>query len=98
MNPEAWPFVSWQNNAIGAAALGATVGIAVWFGRTPLEAVHPPTDRAVVDALQLRFWPAACAACGARARARCGGCRTPLCRGHATGRALDPRCPTCRGA
>lgn len=95
MNPTAWPFVSWQNNVIGATFLAATIGIAIRPGRTPLEAVLPRIDRAVVDALQLRIRRLACATCGARARARCAGCRAPACPQHATGAALAPRCPAC---
>ena len=93
MNPDAWPFVSWQNNAIAVAFLAATVAIAIWPGRTPLEAVHPPTDRAVVDALQLRMWRVACARCNQRGRARCIRCRAAVCPGHVGGGALTPRCP-----
>jgi hypothetical protein len=96
LNPTAWPFVSWQNNTIGAAALAATIGIAIWLGRTPLEAVHPPSDRAVVDALQLRVWPRACSACATGARTRCVECRNPICPRHAAGPALAPRCAACR--
>jgi membrane-bound metal-dependent hydrolase YbcI (DUF457 family) len=96
MNPTAWPFVSWQNNVIGVTFLATTVGIAIWPGRTPLESVHPQIDRAVVDALQLRVWRAACASCEGRASARCAGCRAALCPRHAAGGTLAPRCSDCR--
>jgi hypothetical protein len=48
MNPDAWPFYSWQNISAAFALLGWTVGIAVVARRTPLEAIMPELDRKLV--------------------------------------------------
>lgn len=45
MNPDAWPFYSWQNIGSAIALIGWTIGIARYRARTPLEAVMPRLDR-----------------------------------------------------
>lgn len=97
LNPHAWPFVSWQNNLVGVAVVALGLVIAVRRGRTPLEFVHAGLEQSVVDALDLRARPAACARCASRATARCHRCRQALCAPHAAGtgyRALV--CLACR--
>ena len=51
----AWDLVGWQNITITLAGIVVALVIAVRVGRTPLELVHPATDRAVVDTLRARF-------------------------------------------
>lgn len=83
LNARAWPFVSWQNNVVGFTMVAIGLLIAFHRGRTPLEFVHEGLERSVVDALELRARPAACAVCAARATARCHRCRRALCPPHA---------------
>jgi len=82
LNPNAWAFVSWQNNLVGCAAVAFSLVIAIRAGRTPLEFIHLGLDRSVVDALQLRVRPATCAVCARRATARCHDCRRAVCPPH----------------
>lgn len=50
INPDAWPFYSWQNIGAFFVLLGWTVAIAVWRRRTPLELLMPSLDRRLVGA------------------------------------------------
>ena len=54
VNPNAWPFYSWQNIGTAAALLAWTLWIARRKGRTPLEAVMPRLDRRIAAALGAR--------------------------------------------
>ena len=45
LNPDAWPFHSWQNQSAGLAMIAITVAIALVARRTPLEALMPELDR-----------------------------------------------------
>ncbi len=58
-----WPLYSWQNITIGFVSIIATVIIAVWRQRTPLEVPMPRLDRklvrffsAIVSGTRLALW------------------------------------------
>jgi hypothetical protein len=51
-NPYAWPFYSWQNLCFASIFLAWVLAIAIYDGRTPLEAVMPELDGKLVKALR----------------------------------------------
>ncbi len=54
MNPNAWPFFSWQNLSAAGAMIAATLIIAYGCRRTPLEAIMPGLDRPLIALLPSR--------------------------------------------
>jgi hypothetical protein len=54
VNPNAWPFYSWQNISAAITTIALTLWIARRQGRTPLEAVMPRLDRQLVAMLRGR--------------------------------------------
>jgi hypothetical protein len=54
-NPHAWDFYSWQNITAAIVLLIWTLGIAIRYGRTPLETVMPDLDRQIVAWLRRRL-------------------------------------------
>ena len=54
INPNAWPFYSWQNISAAIATIALTLWIARRQGRTPLEAVMPRLDGQLVAMLRGR--------------------------------------------
>ena len=52
INPYAWPFFSWENLSLAAVFFLWVLAIAIWDGRTPLEAIMPSLDRQLVDTLR----------------------------------------------
>lgn len=55
LNPRAWNFYSWQNITAAVLFLAWTIAIAVYCGRTPLEAIMPRLDRQLVAWLRHRL-------------------------------------------
>jgi inner membrane protein len=51
-NPYSWPFYSWENFCFAGIFLAWVVAIAIYDGRTPLEAVMPELDRKMVRAVR----------------------------------------------
>ena len=54
VNPQAWPFASWQNYLAFAALVAWTAWIAFRYRRTPIELLAPRLDRAAVGRLPHR--------------------------------------------
>jgi hypothetical protein len=54
LNPDAWPFYSWQNITAALALYALTLWLARHQGRTPLEAIMPRLDRQLVQLLRGR--------------------------------------------
>jgi len=56
-NPYAWPFYSWQNLCFASIFLLWVLAIAIYDGRTPLEAIMPSLDGKFVVALRrMAIW------------------------------------------
>ena len=51
-NPYSWPLYSWQNMCFAAIFLCWVLAIAIYDGRTPLEAVMPELDVKLVKTLR----------------------------------------------
>jgi hypothetical protein len=95
----AWELASWQNFVITLVVGAVALEVAFRLGRTPLEFVHAGLERAIVDTLKLRRWPARCKTCEAKAGAVCQTCDQPVCAAHVASYArMRPTCTACAGA